>query len=273
MNFLELFEQKNLIAAHRGARAIRPENTLSALQASVGHCDFIEVDVQLSREGIALIMHDDTLERTTNIKEFPFFASRISAHVCEFSYEELLVLDYGSWFYKADPFHQIKEKKVNLKEIKTTREPLLTLDETLKFVQENQLFINVEIKDIHLFFSDEEAVQKIAHAIQAWHVESLVLLSSFRHEYLPLCKKLLPDVATAALVENQHPHAKLSALIAYLKNLHVDAYNLDEALVDARTVHALREAGFFVNVYTVNDPNRQKELFEMGVNGVFSDFV
>jgi glycerophosphoryl diester phosphodiesterase len=53
----------------------------------------------------------------------------------------------------------------------------------------------------------------------------------------------------------------------------VDAYHLNAELVDEKTVTDLREAGFFVNVYTVNDPVRKKELFDMGVNGVFSDFL
>jgi glycerophosphoryl diester phosphodiesterase len=80
-------------------------------------------------------------------------------------------------------------------------------------------------------------------------------------------KEKLPDVPTAALVEGKHPQK----LLEYLRGLKVDAYNLNDELVDKESVEKLREAGFFVGVYTVNDAKRAKELFNMGVNCVFSD--
>jgi glycerophosphoryl diester phosphodiesterase len=105
--------------------------------------------------------------------------------------------------------------------------------------------------------------------VEDWHVEGLVMFSSFRHEYLPLCKERLANVPTAALVEDVHP----ANLIEYLKSLHVDGYHMNDELAEKESVQKLRKAGFFVNVYTVNDPLRAKELFEMGVNGVFTDFL
>ncbi len=252
MYFLELFNQNGLIAAHRGARSIAPENTLSALKKSVGHCDFIEVDVQLSCEGIGIIMHDETLERTTNISKIDAYKMRVPYRVSDFTFEELATLDYGSWFHENSSY-----------------EPLLSLRDTLHFIKTHQLFINIEIKDMHENFSNEKVISTILGDIESYHVEHLVLLSSYRHEYLPLCKKRLPNVATAALVEDEHP----PKLIEYLKNLHVNAYHLNDELVDKATVTKLRSAGFFVNVYTVNDPKRVQQLFDMGVNGVFSDFV
>ncbi|MCD6433450.1 MAG: glycerophosphodiester phosphodiesterase [Sulfurimonas sp.] len=239
MNFLELFKKKHLVAAHRGACSLAPENTMSAIKASVGHCDFIEVDVQLSSDGVAIIIHDDTLNRTTNS----------SGKVSDFTFKELSSLDYGSWFDGK-------------------KEPILTLSELLKFIEAKGLFLNIEIKDMHKFFSDEKVVSTVFKEIKAWHVENLVLLSSFRSEYLPLCKEKMPNIPTAFLVWDKHP----KELIKYLKELKVDAYNMSDKLVDRECVTKLRKAGFFVNVYTINDSIRAKELFDMGVNGVFSDF-
>ncbi|MDO8455163.1 MAG: glycerophosphodiester phosphodiesterase family protein [Sulfurimonas sp.] len=272
MKILELLSRKGLIGAHRGARALRPENTLSALQMAVGHSDFMEVDVQFSSDRVALIMHDETLLRTTNVSEIESFKPRAPYRVCDFSYEELCMLDYGSWFYREDPFHQIAEGKVDLAEIADKKEALLTLHETLKFVKENNLFINVEIKDAHEFLSDEEVVSIITKEIESLQVQEHVLLTSFRHEYLPLSKAKLQNIATAALVAKRHPHTDINELINYLKNLKADGYHLNDGLVDKERVTKLHAAGFFVNVYTVNNPLRQKELFEMGVNGLFSDF-
>ena len=248
MNFLELFKTVGLIAAHRGARSIAPENTMSALRESVGYCDFIEVDVQLSSDGVCVIMHDDTLERTTNIKDFDIYKNRKPYKVCDFTFNELSQLDYGSWFNKE-------------------YEPLLTLHDALQFIKENQLYINIEIKDMHKSFSDEKVVSAVLKDIKDLHVQSKVLLSSFRHEYLFISKQRLENLPTAALVEDKHP----KDLIEYLTHLHVEVYNLNDDLVDKVTVDKLRKAGFFVNVYTVNDSVRAQELFDMGVNGVFSD--
>jgi glycerophosphoryl diester phosphodiesterase len=232
MNFLELFNRKNLYAAHRGLSSLYPENTMSALRGSIGHCDFIEIDVQLSKDAQPVIIHDDTLDRTTNYK----------GRVCDFNLDELRKLDYGDG------------------------EKLLTLHDALKFVKEHKLYINVEIKDIHNNFNDELVVGTILELIKSLDVQEQVLISSFRHEYLPLCKKRL-NIPTAALVENTHP----KNLIKYLKDLGVDSYHLNDELVDVEVVKELKEAGFFVNVYTIDDKKRAKELFDMGVNGIFTN--
>ena len=240
MNFLELFNSGNIVGAHRGASSTAPENTMRALEMSIGHSDFIEIDVQLSRDGIAVIFHDDTLERTTNLT--------VPKRVSELSFKELSELDYGSWFDGKS-------------------EPLLTLRKALKFIKENNLFLNIEIKDMHDCFSDEEVVSTVVREIKSFNVESQVIISSFRAQYLPLCKEMALDIPTALLVYKKHP----DELIEYLKELEVDAYNMNDELIDSDSVQKLKDAGFYVGVYTVNNPSRQKELFEMGVNGIFSD--
>jgi glycerophosphoryl diester phosphodiesterase len=125
MNFLKLFDSPSLIAAHRGANAIAPENTLKALEMSVGRCDFMKVDVCLSKDLTPVVMHDDTLERTTNVESLNEFKGREPYFVHDFSDEELKRLDYGEG------------------------ESLLTLNAALEFVKENELFLNVA-KSPHL---------------------------------------------------------------------------------------------------------------------------
>lgn len=269
MNFLTLLTKSNLIAAHRGDRSHRPENTLSALRASLGKCDFIEIDVQLSRDLVPIIMHDDTLERTSNVKELDAFVGRYPWRVRDFSFGELQLLDFGSWFYKEDPFDSIRADKADLPATENRKEALLTLEKALIFAKEEQAYLNVEIKDMHQWLSDRDVVAIIANLIKKLQVEPLVLLSSFHHNYLPICKELLPDTPTAALSGQKIT----DNLIAHLEALQVDAYHPDEKDIDKATVEKLREAGYFVNVYTVNDPKQMKELFEWGVNAVFTDFL
>ena len=269
MNFLELFEKPKLIAAHRGDRTIRPENTLSALRSSIGKCDFIEIDVQLSRDKIPVILHDETLGRTSNVKEIDVFAQRYPWLVRDFSLNELKRLDFGSWFYREDPFGCIGTGKVHLSKTESEQEPLLTLEKALLFAKEEEAFINIEIKDMHDWMADREAVAIIANVIKRLQAEPLILLSSFHHPYLFICKELLPDIPTAVLTEEKAPED----IIAYLELLRADAYHTDEQCLNEETVKELREAGYFVNAYTVNDPLRQQELFAWGVNGVFTDYL
>ena len=158
MNFLELLNRTGLIGAHRGARYIAPENTMRSLKVSVGFCDFIEIDVQLSSDGTLIVIHDDTLERTTNVAEIDEFKSRKPYKVSDFSFKELSSLDYGSWF----------DGHV---------EPLLTLSETLQFIKENALFLNIEIKDMHTFFSDGQVVSAVLKEIQCIYRSIRTLLS------------------------------------------------------------------------------------------------
>ena len=250
MNFLALFKKPDLIAAHRGDRSQKAENTLAALVSSIGKCDFIEVDVQLTKDLVPVIIHDDTLARTSNISEIKRFEERKPWRVCDFTEEELQSLDFGSWFD-----HEY--------------EPLLALEKALLFAKEHQLYLNVEIKEMSRAFEDETVVQIITDMIKKTQTEHLVLLSSFYHPYLPLCKKHAHSIPTAALQKYKHP----DDLIDYLHALQVDAYHPAERITKQKIVSDLREAGFFVSVFTVNDIKRQKELFDWGVSAVFTDFL
>ena len=250
MNFLKLFKKTNLIAAHRGNNLEKPENTLSALASSICKCDFIEIDVQLTKDLVPVIIHDDTLTRTSNVSKIERFEDRMPWNICDFTEEELQSLDFGSWFDQE--FEQI-----------------LTLEKALEFAKEYHLFLNIEIKNISNTFADETVVKIIIDMIKNTQTGHLVLLSSFYHPYLPLCKKHSLQIPTAALQKDIHP----SDLIKYLHALQVDAYHPADKITDQKTVSSLREADFFVNVYTVNDPKRQTELFNWGVNGVFTDIL
>ena len=136
-------------------------------------------------------------------------------------------------------------------------------------MKDNRLYINIEIKDLLNSIDDKEVISIILNEIKGSKTQEFVLLSSFRHEYLSLSKDIEPNIPTAALVDKKHP----KNLIKYLKSLNVDAYHFNDKLVDAKTVGLLKEAGYFINIYTVNNPIRRQQLFDMGINGVFSDYL
>lgn len=93
-------EQTAILIGHRGAAGVAPENTLSAVMAgSQSGADFVEIDVQLSSDGVPFIFHDDTPARTTNVEDI--FPERANAPITSFSWDELQQLDAGSYFSEA----------------------------------------------------------------------------------------------------------------------------------------------------------------------------
>ena len=241
MNFIELFRKKSLIAAHRGASRIAPENTLLSMKRSIGHCDFIEIDVQLSSDGVAVVIHDKTLDRTTNVKEL--YKNRSPYNVCDFTLDELNFLDFGEG------------------------EKLLTLKKALEFIKENELYLNIEIKDVKENFSDEKIVSTLLEEIRNLGVKNQILISSFRAEYLTLVKKLSPNIVTAFLADNTN-HKNL---IEYLSGLGVDAYHINKKLVSNSLISQLNAENIFLSVYVVNDKKEQEELFNMGISAIFTN--
>ena len=266
IGFYDALENKSkLIAAHRGFRAIRPENTMSAFKAALGKCDFIEFDVTLCKDGIAVVIHDKTLKRTSNIIRNKKTNKKKKIH--DFTYEELLMLDFASWFIEKDPFDTIKDKRVNKNDIKADQ--ILTLKQVLEFCKKKNLLANIEIKNMKKTPFHKKIVKEIIKVVQETRMQKKVLLSSFNHSYLKKAKKIAPYIHSAALVEKKHP----KDLLLYLKKLDVHAYNCEDSLVDKKLVKLLKDANYKINVFTVNNKKRKKELFSLGVDAIFTDFL
>ena len=263
--YSKLGDKKDLIAAHRGFRSIRPENTLSSFQKSLGKCDFLEFDVKITKDLIPVIIHDSSLERTSNINEHQNFKDKKCVY--NFTLKELRTLDFGSWFIKSDPFKTIQNKEVNKNDIK--EEKILTLEELLIFCKQNNILANVEIKDLADTDFDDIIVEKIVDVIKKLDMSEMVLISSFNHDYLKKIDKLLPLVNKAALVEDSHP----TDLLEYLKKLNVSAYNCCDEIITKEIVNLLKNESYKVNVYTVNNEKRKQELFSWGVDCIFTDFL
>ncbi len=252
VNFFDNFKKKNLIAAHRGYSYNYPENTMIAFEKSVGKSDLIEFDVQFTKDNIPIIFHDEDLSRTSNVIEFEEFSHRKPYNICDFDYEELLLLDISSWFSKS------KIEAI---------QRIMTLEELFTFGIRNELYLNLEIKDISNTNANSIVVEQTIELIEKYKYEDKILISSFNHEYLAQVKKFNPTISTAALVYQYHP----KNLVKYLKELGVCAYHIDNESVSGKLVERLGKEGIFVNVYSTNLKKRKKELFDMGVKMVFSD--
>jgi glycerophosphoryl diester phosphodiesterase len=261
-------ENKNIIIAHRGERSVRAENTLCAFEKSLGRCDMVEFDVGFSKDGIPIIIHDDTLNRTTNIEEIK--SSTEPFKVIDFTYMELLKLDFSSWFIKKDPFNGIKDDLVSIEELEALDiQRVLKLEELLEFLKDNNMFANVEIKDLEDTPFDDIASKKVLDIIYKLDMQNRVIISSFNHKYLKEIKTMDKDIEIGVLQEKSHPEN----LIEYLKSMDAKAYHPCIEIVDEKLVKDLQKEGIFVNVFTVNKKSDIDKLFSWGVKGVFTDFL
>lgn len=261
--------------AHRGARAHAPENTLTA--AALGYdtgAPMWEFDVNRTKDGQLVIIHDDTLERTSNAPELAQFADRKPWHVCDFTLEELRrFIDAGSWYVKTDPYGRIKAGEVSPEQCAMfANTPIPTLEEALLLTKQKGWTANVEIKDMSVVpnaAGHEVITSEVLACLKKFNMLDSVILSSFQHEYLREAKKILPELATAALVEDVAP----ADPVALCQELKVIAYHPGNDIIPVEHIKALREAGFIINVWTVNDMEEAKFLVNVGVTGLFTDFA
>ncbi len=266
MPFYESFDKKELIAAHRGWRTIRPENTIAAFEAAVGHFDFIELDLQLTKDDVFIVMHDASLERTTDAAlKFP---NRKAPYlVADFTLDEIERLDAGSWFLKSDPFGSVANGRVDPKSLDSPKSRKIpTLQETLRFGAAFNMPLNLEIKRMP-HRSCEEGAKIFLKELEEFGSTVTVLVSSFDHSYIKRIKEEAPQTAAAALFAKSLP----IDLEGYLLNLKAEACHAETALAPEVPVSKLLKKGISSALYTVNDKNLRKELFRRGFRALFAD--
>jgi glycerophosphoryl diester phosphodiesterase len=253
--------------AHRGARSLAPENTLaSARKALEIGADMWELDVCMTADGQLLILHDDTLERTSNARQV--FPDRSPWNVSDFTLEEIRSLDFGSWFNEQDPFRQIAAGKVSTQEQQSyVGEPAPTLQEALEFTRDNNWRVNVEIKDLTGQPGDASVVEKVIDLIEELNMEDRVLISSFNPQYVQRSRIADANISAAILVSEGDPDPA-----ALVNRLQAQAYNPKLGSIRMDEVRSLRTQGIGVNVWTVNDPKQMQALIEAGASGIFTDF-
>ncbi|MBE7554160.1 MAG: glycerophosphodiester phosphodiesterase [Anaerolineales bacterium] len=260
---LNLFQAKPLCIAHRGASSLAPENTLaSARKALEIGADMWELDVSVTADGQLIVLHDDSLARTSNASAL--FPNRAPWLISNFTLTEIKQLDAGSWFIESDPFGTIASGTVTLDEQTIMRgQPIPTLQEALLFTQVHNWRVNVEIKALIPPLTGFPVVEAVVSLIESLDMTEQVLLSSFVHAYMQQAKALHPAIAAAALLDEGE---------AWPAGLTIDALHPHYTSVDADHTQTLRQTGVAVNPWTVNDPAGMKRLIAAGVTGIFTDF-
>ena len=256
-----------IVFAHRGFRGIAPENTvLAATKGFEAGADWWELDVAASSDGELVVMHDDSLARTTNAATV--FPDRVPWTVYDFSAAELAHLDAGSWYAAADPFGQVRAGRVGAADLAGFRGLRIpTLREALQFTKSRGWRVNVEIKDASGRACDPWIVERVVDLIRSLGMVDRVLLSSFNHDYILRAKAAEPRLRTGALVEEAvaDPAALLVRTGAY-------SFNPGLEILTEDAVRAVRDLGREVFVWTVNEPADMERILGWGVTGIFTDF-
>ena len=293
--FLAILDQARpgpLIIAHRGDSSHAPENTLEA--ASLGReagADAWEFDVQLTRDGVPVILHDESLLRTTDVARR--FAGdprgRYGFRVSDFDFDEIATLDAGSWFVadnggprSARDFGTIDRlDRADIEHFGSGSVRIPTLEEALIFTREQGWLANVEIKS----FPDRPPglVERTLEVIAASGTGDRVLLSSFDHDDVVAARRDDRRYALGILLATPiHRLADYAIDLVGADTVHVSTEILGAESVAYRRrrdatslrrdlVGTLEARDLPMLVYTVNGSDLARHLAEIGIAGLFTD--
>lgn len=226
------------IIGHRGGKAGYPENTLINFRRAVScGADGVEFDVQMTKDGEVVVIHDELIDRTMNGRGL----------VKNYTLKELKKMNVGEYL---DP--------------KFIEEQIPTLAEVLEIAKYLPI-INIELKT---FLPYPGLEKKVLEILEEHKVKEKAIISSFNHHSLLKIKKLDQEIKTGALFS-----AKMIDPVEYALKHDFDAVNIQFLTADTELIQKAHENGIEVNVYTVNYYESALELFEMGVDTIVTDDI
>lgn len=233
-NFRLALFQNPTVMAHRGLSADAPENTLYAFSdaISVG-ADFIELDVQQTRDGVLVVMHDSNLKRTTGVNK----------DIWDVDYADIQDLDAGSWF---DPAYA------------NARIP--TLEETLQFV-DKRAKLNIEIKPTK--HGSDTLEQDVAELITRYQYTDACYVTSFSYGSLKKVKEANPEIRTGYLMSVAYGQ--------FYSLKYADAFSLNKVFVTSQVVNAAHQQGKQIFAWTVNSMSEVRSLCNLHVDSIITD--
>ena len=233
-NFRLALFQNPTVMAHRGLSADAPENTLYAFSdaISVG-ADFIELDVQQTRDGVLVVMHDSNLKRTTGVNK----------DIWDVDYADIQNLDAGSWF---DPAYA------------NARIP--TLEETLQFV-DKRAKLNIEIKPTK--HGSDTLEQDVAELITRYQYTDACYVTSFSYGSLKKVKEANPEIRTGYLMSVAYGQ--------FYSLKYADAFSLNKVFVTSQVVNAAHQQGKQIFAWTVNGMSEVRSLCNLHVDSIITD--
>lgn len=227
------------IIAHRGASKLAPENTMAAFEKCYQQgIQGIETDIQLTKDNIPVLLHDETLKRTTNAQ----------GYLNDYTYQELQGIDAGSWF--SEEF---------------AGERIVSLETFLKWARQKPLYLNLELKNNKL---DYEHLEDIVYELLTYYqLLNRTTLSSFNSASITRMKSFSRQVEVAYLASKRKRN-----LVAFAKDIGADAIHVKYRLLSNHIVKQCQKENMNIRVYTVNRPAHMCKCFTYGCDSIITDF-
>ncbi|SEA83499.1 glycerophosphoryl diester phosphodiesterase [Thalassobacillus cyri] len=237
-------QKQVLNIAHRGASGYAPENTMAAFEKAVEmKADMFELDVQMSKDGELVVIHDTTVDRTTDG----------TGSVKDLTLEEMKSLDAGSWFSEA-----------------FADETIPTLGEVLDEYK-GKSGILIELKAPSLYPGIE---QKVADELTAHHLDKpeneKIIVQSFDHESVQKFHDILPEVPVGVLLGYNPEGISDEQLESFKK--YADYVNPSKSMIDASLIERIHDFNMLTHPWTVRDRESANFLLEVGADGIITDY-
>ena len=227
--------------AHRGVSGEAPENTLAAFKAAAeSGAHGIELDVQLTKDGQIVVIHDETIDRTTNG----------TGYVKDLTWEQLRTYDAGSWFHPS-----------------FKGESIPSLEEVLDVVtaHHDSMIINIELKNDLIDYPQLE--EKVLELLNEKGMKEQTIISSFNPSSLKKVRELDPDIETGFLFEGIPAN-----ILDLIKPLQVKALHCDVSFAQSPTGRNVMDMGVPLRVFTINTMEEFQLVKKAGVEVVMSDY-
>ncbi|MGR3762783.1 glycerophosphodiester phosphodiesterase [Rossellomorea sp. NS-SX7] len=251
----QMNDNQILNISHRGASGHAPEHTLASYELGdqMGG-DYIELDLQMTKDGELIALHDETLDRTTNG----------TGLVKDYTLEDIKALDAGSWFNEAYP-EKAKEEFAGLQ--------VQTLQEVIEHFGKNKNYY-IETKSPEVYPGMEEKLLEILEEYNLTRQNgpsSRVIIQSFSEESLQKVHNLNDQIPLVQLLDY-----KTQATITDEELAHYSEYAVGLGMsykkIDEAYVQKVREHDLLIHPYTVNEKEDMKQLLEWGVTGMFTNY-
>jgi glycerophosphoryl diester phosphodiesterase len=240
------------VHAHRGGAGLAPENTLAAFRKGLElGVDALEMDLHVSRDGELIVIHDETLDRTTDGR----------GHIADFTLEELKRRDAGAKFSPAFRGERIPTLREVIALVKASGDARIRLDLEIKFGEGQE-------------GKPEDFEERVLEVLRQSGFVERVNVISFHHPSLVKMKALEPKIRTGLLAGGRQPPGDPVAL---LRRYRADYYSPGFRLVTSEAVAALHRAGIPIVPWTVNEEGEMRRLMALGIgafpgDGIATDF-
>lgn len=222
------------ITAHRGSSKTAPENTMPAIEAAVEEmADFVEIDVQETKDGVVVLFHDGSLKRTAGL----------NGSVAAMTWEQLQQIDVGGWF-SAD----------------YEKTGIPTLEEVLEY-SKGKIYLNIEIKNMG---NKSQLPEKVLELVNQYGMSNQCVITSTNIKYLRSIKEYQPEIKTGYILSAAYGN--------YFGDEAVDFISIRSGFVNERVVKSAHEAGKTIHVWTVNVKSEMERLKMLGVDNVITDY-